>query len=123
MDKLECPVCMCLFEEPVSLLCGHSVCMDCAASLKHTHNVIFQRSPQFFKIFKKISQRGRERERERDGQIGVSSMHVPIRGTCITPLWTFCVYGLWTRREKKRYEISKTSRKRRFFIFYKNDHI
>ena len=34
MDKLECPVCMCLFENPVSLLCGHSVCLDCGIAEK-----------------------------------------------------------------------------------------
>ena len=61
-------------------------------SLKHTHNVISQRSP-VFQIFQKFL-RERERERERDGQIGVSSMYVPIRGTCIFTLWTFCLYGL-----------------------------
>ena len=70
MDKLECPVCMCLFEEPVSLLCGHSVCLECGLAEKRNgketrENVIFSkrsfndsqnsRSRSVFNLFRKVS--------------------------------------------------------------------
>ncbi len=28
-DELTCSICLCLFENPVSLICGHSFCANC----------------------------------------------------------------------------------------------
>ena len=49
-DNCTCPICLELFIEPISLLCGHSICNDCIIPLNRKYNPKCPVCKQKFKL-------------------------------------------------------------------------